>query len=111
MNEDNRQISQEQKKKLKGVRGFATRDEHFGIPHRLCISILLLAGFWGGVVLKSPLAVFVWIIVLAVPMRYIHKNDPQGFQVWCRAVFSSPKRWSAAKVGRRKLHIISKEDL
>lgn len=111
MNEQNRQITQEQKKKLKGVRGFANRDEHFGIPHKLCISILLLSVFWGYAVLNSYVAVFVWIVVLAVPMRWIHKDDPQGFEVWCRAVFRSPKRWSAAKVGRRRLHLISREDL
>lgn len=111
MNEQNQQISQEQKKKLKGIRGFASRDEHFGIPHRLCISILLLSIFWGGVVSRSPIAVVVWIIALGVPMRFIHKEDPQGLQIWLRAIFRSPKRWGAAKVGRRTLHIISKEDI
>jgi hypothetical protein len=44
-------------------------------------------------------------------MRFIHKEDPQGLQIWLRAIFRSPKRWGAAKVGRRTLHIISKEDI
>jgi hypothetical protein len=98
------------KERLKGVRGFACRDEILGIPNRLFISILIAAGFWGGAVMRHWSGVILWLLVLGVPMRLIHKHDPKGFQVWSRSVFVRRRRWSAAKAGKRILHIIRREE-
>jgi len=108
MSDQNHQIGQDQKKKLRSVKGFNIRDDIAGMPRKIFISVLILAGFWGGVAIRDKYAVLLWLIVLIVPMRFIHKEDPNGFEVWSRAFFKKHQRWSCAKIGRRKLYLIKK---
>ena len=109
MTEDKSNTNHDHKQKLRTVRGFSMDGQLWGMPSKILISVVIIAGYFGGLCLKSPSLTALWALALLIPMKIIHKNDPQAFEVWSRAFFRKHHRWNAAKVAKRNITIITKQ--
>lgn len=93
--------------KLRNLSVFAEEGTIAGMPGKifvalsllwLTITIVLFVYFNGWVAAFIGL---VFLIVLFVPAYLVHKDDPQGYQTWLRAIWTPGKLSSVAYKKRR----------
>ena len=94
---------------FKQVKAFTTQSEYFGIPADVFYGIVGMS-IAIGAVLRSPLIIMVYLVVLGVPMYHIHRSDPHALKIWIRAVKRRHTRWCSGVATPRELIILRKED-
>lgn len=86
---------------------FVKQDQTFGLPTRVFIGALFLAGFAAFVFFKYLgvwMGLFVSIavgLVILVPSYLIHQEDPDAYIVWLRGLFAPTRRTTVTGTRRR----------
>lgn len=97
----------EQNKGFKQVAILSSREEYFGIPTKLFVSILIFSvGI--GLALRSLIVATIFLLLLGCPAYQCHKKDPHAYFVWRRAAIRKHTRWCAGRSRNRKLYVLQR---
>ena len=99
--------TEEQNKGFKQVAILSSREEYFGIPTKLFVSILVFSA-GTGLAMRSWIVVIIFLLLLGYPVYQCHKKDPHAYFIWRRAATRKHTRWCAGRSRNRKLYILKR---
>lgn len=105
-------MAEDRNPNLKNKAVFTQRDMSMGIPTRVLVGTLFLAGFSAFVICKYlglwigiPSSLLLFCLIL-IPVFLVHKEDPEAYIVWLRSLVAA-SRLSASKSVRRRVLILA----
>lgn len=76
---------------------FTSRSFKFGLPTRVFVALLVIAGFAAFVswvylpkIIGIPLSIIL-VLVIYIPAYLAHKTDPDAYVLWIRSLFAHPR--------------------
>ena len=101
--------TEDQNKGFKQVAILSSREEYFGIPTKLFVSILIFSvGI--GLAMRSLIVTIILLLLLGYPAYQCHKKDPHAYFIWRRAATRKHTRWCAGRSRNRKLYILQRRE-
>ena len=97
----------EQNKGFKQVAILSSREEYFGIPIKLFVSVLVFS-IGIGLAMRSLVVIIIFLLLLGYPAYQCHKKDPHAYFIWRRAAIRKHTRWCAGQSRNRKLYILQR---